>query len=403
MAISYGRPPIVVIDECQVELPLSFEDNPGTVDGVSDGGVVSTISTNSYNMNKAKLYTIIASIMRDLYFGRRRKPRDLIQQISAFHRQLLDWERSIGHELRPETYLGRSYDSPDADPVLRKLALQAITLQISYDNAQVILFRPLITLDKPLHIDLPLPVSNLDRQAEAELMRDLKRKARNQCWSSAVRTSLIGEHAELLKLLRVSPAAAHAGVHALAAGVILSIIALADPLSDQGQESKRGVARLIKVAKDTGFLAPIWSQLREVLTDLMHVIAGEETQHLINARGDIGFGLKNDMAISPFGEPTVDALPAMPNEASQSAYGTVRSSVLNIAELVGSAQQDLGQGGQGQPSFVPQMALSGEIQEGQTIVRNDSMSYDTVGLADWNLGLPAADQTWMWDNALTYL
>lgn len=299
---------------CSVRQPIDMEDNSQTCPGMDslelrDDGEFLPVTIGSYNRYKAKLYIIAIPLMRDVYFSRHFSSEQLMRRIKSYHGRLLDWERSIPPELRLESYAGRVLGD---DPTLRLFSIQAFTLRVSYDNVHLFLFRPFISLDRhqptPRCIDIAIqelspPESSATDGSRAAASSASKRFiaiARSQCWTSAMRTSLIGQRLDVLKFVAHSFASVHVGVHAFSAGVMLSLLSLSDPLSSMAQESKRGMARLIQASSHLDLT--IWKQLADVLTELMHIIATEETKTLIS--GELGNTSVNDSPnVAVFGSP----------------------------------------------------------------------------------------------------
>ncbi|KAK5996428.1 hypothetical protein PT974_01762 [Cladobotryum mycophilum] len=110
----------------------------------------------------------------------------------------------------------------------------------------------------------------------------IKKYSQAQCWESVRRTSLLDEYPETLRMIGQTPAITHIGVQCFTAGVMLGTFALSDPSSDQAQECKRGLARLIKTPSSFGFPEnPVWNQSTQILKELLHLIGREEMKTLL--------------------------------------------------------------------------------------------------------------------------
>jgi hypothetical protein len=317
--MSYGSPPLLHEDESSVKMPLDFDDNTDTCPGfdsleLREDGEYWPVTIGSYNRYKFQLYKIATSIMRDVYFTRLHQTDELVRRIRVYHKRLLDWERSTPPELRVESHSRQQPESRDGS-LLGLFAIQAITLRITYDNVQLFLFRPFISLGS-----IPNNSHEHSQQQEAHnsstsapdvlkrldpdggISSQLATTAQSQCWTSAIRTSLIGEHLEILQSRRINVALVHIGAHCFSAGVMLALLALSNPLSEQSQESKRGIARLVQIHHRSKFGTRIWIQMTAVLTDLLHVIATEETRVLIDGRTNL-VQPESNMSIPVFGSP----------------------------------------------------------------------------------------------------
>ncbi|KAF3346298.1 Histone deacetylase phd1 [Verticillium dahliae VDG2] len=236
--MSWGTPPMLIETDCHVQQPLdvedSFEQCPkfGSTE-IYEDGQSRPVTVGSYNRFKAKMYKIANSIMHQIHFTQHNGSEELL----------------------------------------------------SYDNVQILLFRPLISIGG-------VPRSRLSTRANspapatqatfANVPSAFINIAQQQYWTSATRTSDVVKRPDLLRLFQFGFPAIHVGVHAFFAGVMLGLLALLSPLSARGQESKRGIARIIQIPKSSNLRSHVWSQMTMVLTDLMHVIATEETKALID-------------------------------------------------------------------------------------------------------------------------
>jgi hypothetical protein len=294
--MSYGTPPIVTEDSCCVQLPDDLEGNmlqhPGfkSMEKREDGELWS-VTTGSYNRYKAKMYMMASSIMNQIYFTRHNKPGELVQLIKGFFERVLEWERSVPPELQLESHVDFIPSEGKEGFIRQVFAIQALTLRISYDNLLIFLFRPLITIGS---VSQPLLQRTRESSPAACLASILAtgvrpdrvpdaflQVAETQCWTSATRTSMVFQRFNIRNLFSYSFPALHVGIYAFSAGVMLALLALSYPLSTRGDECKRGIARIIQFSRSAQLRPHMRSQMSEVLTDLMHAIASEETKALI--------------------------------------------------------------------------------------------------------------------------
>ncbi|KAF2183786.1 hypothetical protein K469DRAFT_581402 [Zopfia rhizophila CBS 207.26] len=304
VAQAYGRPAILNERDFQVHPPLDMNDTSATCPGFNsleprEDRTLQPVTTLSYNRYKAKLYLIAAPITRNMYFKNERKMKHVVNQVKDIHRRLLEWERGIPYELRLSSFTNGEIDV-HGNPLLQKFAMQALTLQLSYDNIQLLLFRPFIGIENK---DIPIP----DPGPTDEGHLNITITAQNQCWISATRTSLISRYPEILRLISKTLPCIHIGLHCLTAGVMLGVLAMSNQFCSRTQECKRGIARILSIPEIADFRAPLWDQSSEVLTDLLHLIANEEIKALITGGGKRG-GLDECTLIREFGmpEPNLD-------------------------------------------------------------------------------------------------
>jgi len=282
VALTHGKPSRMNEEACDVRLPEDLErDLVPSLEGGSQGsqdGSKGPVSLCSYVRYRTKIYMIASSLSRDMYLTRPSHPNLAIQRANALHQRLLEWERSVPRELRLETYSGTSLEGSHR----RRFAMLAMALQIAYDNIQLALFRPFMS-DSRCASPAARPLAGLSLPED-----DIFKIGFQQCFISAMRTSMIGSEGSLpiLRSMKNSPINIHLGVHAFAAGVVLGLLALKNPVSPVGQDCKRSIARLIHASKAAGLTALVWTQAAGVLADLMHVVASEEVNALLEDRNE---------------------------------------------------------------------------------------------------------------------
>lgn len=278
-AITFGSTPTIQDGLCAVGLPSNIDDADscpgfGSSELLEDGSY-QTVTTLTYQRLKFKLYRIAAPITRDIYFHRAQPLQDVIKRVKEINQQLVEWERTVPPELRPGSFPAQI---DDPNPTLRIFRLQALVLQLSYDNMQLILHRPLL-----VHYGM---IQNVDNEndnqnaAQTDFDIDFFTASREQCWESAKRISHIDEYNEILRLAQNSHGAGYSGIQVFTAGVMLAIFALSNPFSIRAQEAKRGIGRLIKVLKVLGSNTPISNQSGRILQELLRLILGEEMKML---------------------------------------------------------------------------------------------------------------------------
>jgi hypothetical protein len=361
------------------------------------------------------MYKIAITIMRRVYFTKYRNPEELTQLISKLHQRLLALEKSIPPELRVESHTHNTLQGDPNQLMLRKIfAVQALTLQVSYDNMQIFLFRPLISIG-----GIPRSLAGtrenspgLNNQTNLgnapSLLLDI---AQNQCWTSAMRTSMVGQSSDIMKLSQFTFPAVHVGVHTFSAGVMLGLLALTSPLSARGQESKRAIAKIIQVPKVARLKTHVWGQMTQILTDLIHVIAAEETKALI--AGIVGADYNQSLA-----EPEVFGQPPNPYEDLESNPRTVDSAdKVSITATEGTdfdehntLRMNLPTAIEGSTCEMAQTVHSSGpfmtgVEDQQAQYSSQFDVFDAPNL--WLPQQPAdplqiMDQLWMWDGSFSY-
>jgi hypothetical protein len=304
--LTHGRPSRVTAESCDVQPPDDLEGDsvpPSEFASLEHrhDGLTQPLSLSSYVRYRNQIYIIAASISRHVDASRSQPAKLVAENTRRLHRRLLEWEKTVPPELRLATYADTE-GAIDADRShQRRFAMQAMALQMAYDNIQLALARPFVPEKREPREHRGRIGSSSSSMGDVSLLLQ-------QCFTSAMRTSLIGSSStvHILRCMRNSPINIHLGVHAFAAGVVLGSLALRNPLLPEGQDCKRGMARIIQAPRAAGLTAQVWVQASAVLTDLMHVVASEEVATLLAEQNDDGGGGGADiqqLTVTAFGTP----------------------------------------------------------------------------------------------------
>ncbi|OOQ86591.1 putative Zn(II)2Cys6 transcription factor [Penicillium brasilianum] len=254
-AIAFGRPCSIDDSDCDVT-------------------TVSEIKTNKeephrqavrldYHRWKFRLYRIVGR-----FLGRRLQTNRL-ESVQSIHAQLISWQTQLPENLRLERYKDKStQDTPSL------LQMQALALQLTYDNIQIILHRSLA-------FGSGSRVSNADR-----LPDDLPKSAlsRKQLFQSALRTSELNDYSHVLHACGKTHAAMHVGICLFTAGVVLCAFAISEPLSATSEAAKNGVMNILRFQHDPILNQHLLSaQSVKILEDLVTVLLRSEHSFI---RGD---------------------------------------------------------------------------------------------------------------------
>lgn len=211
--------------------------------------------------------------MGEIYFHDHRPIRDLIKQVQEINGQLLEWEKSIPPELRPESFTQDT--SAPANRLTRIFQLQAIALQLSYDNIQLVLHRPLLVYNGVLSLSLQLHIPG-----PPTLSTDFWEVSKKLCWNSARRTASVDKYLAGLRPVQNLYITSFIGIQTFTAGVMLGIFALSNPFAQQAQEAKQSIGRLIKMPRLLGYRSTISDQTGSILERLLRLVMDEELKLL---------------------------------------------------------------------------------------------------------------------------
>lgn len=256
------------------------------------------VNVFSYQRFKFKLYKLASPIIGDIYFHRSSSIQVVTEKVAAINAQLVDWSKSLPPELRHSSD-GSESTSPEAGTpatsVKRTFELQALALQLAYDNIQILLHRPLLSYNLKIAIE---PDEIQERGPSKSPQRDvptgyntprLNSKAfalsKAQCWESALRTSRLSSRGKILRAAHYTHAATYIGIHLFTAGMVLSIAALSKPLSTQAQEAKQAIARIVRMSDSLGHLSILSAQSGKILQDLVRLILDREMKSIFSENG----------------------------------------------------------------------------------------------------------------------
>ena len=198
--------------------------------------------------------------------------------------------RAWQNDLPTHLYLDQAVDINLGSPVKEKIhGLQALSLQLTYDNLMIVIHRPLLAdqvhgssrnqIPTPSHLVNPL--RNQSPSVESERIHNTSFR---QCLDSALRISKVQESKRnLLALARNTHLVSFLGMNLFTSSVVLFICALSDILSNIAQEAKRGMARNLKLLKLLSGDGSLSMQCSIILEDLVQHIVDKEKEEMLCA------------------------------------------------------------------------------------------------------------------------
>lgn len=289
----YGQRCIVHQPNSQLQMQKDIDDTFITCPGIEslelrESDTPEPVTILSYHRYKVRLYQIAEPITRSVYIHKRASINDVVKQVQQIHQRLIEWRKALPPELRLEVLAGVEVE-PEKAATFNIFRLQALALQLSYDNMQLVLHRSLIAYDESRDFAGSSTTrrhqqNDGDNDELNHVSAAVIKTSRTQCWESAMRTSLLSEHPEVLELVRTTPVAAYLAMQALTAGVMLGIFALSSPCSTRAQEAKFGISRLVQMPATVGFRDAAWQQCANVLENLLRLILSEEMKVLVSGR-----------------------------------------------------------------------------------------------------------------------
>ncbi|KAF7898999.1 uncharacterized protein EAF01_008212 [Botrytis porri] len=277
-SITYGRPLSINDSDCDVRMPGNLDDASSVHPLLNslellDADSSTQVTLNSYHRFKFALYAIATPIIGDIYNLKNSNPSNMAQQAVSINANLV----RLFDQLPPELKLNSNTDfdvsnlSASEVRICRLFQLQALVLQLAYDNIQIILHRPFLRYN---HCLAGLPSSAAS---------DLRSTSLEQCRHCARRTCNISpRYSDLLLAARDTHAVAYVAIQNFRAGVTLGMVALSDPGSEQAQNAKRGVSNSISLQRMLAVSSIVPLQTVKVLEELLRLIFKREMEIMLH-------------------------------------------------------------------------------------------------------------------------
>ncbi|KAH3905824.1 hypothetical protein HBH56_214070 [Parastagonospora nodorum] len=300
-SVTYGRPLGINEKDCNVTQPEDVFESPcfrprTTADDTSP------ICYSSYQRELNKLY-LTASPVIETIFGMRTMRWD--DPIAAQHYlakvmdatdRLWAWRR----RLPPHLCLDLGSDcEPNAPRTSRVHQLQALSLQLTFDNLLIIFHRPslaqhvdhLIRNQPELgHVSTPSPTS-VQRSASGASplfsnnayspLSVSQASSNEQWWDAALRTSKVTQMPQLAQLATDSHLVAFLAINLFNSAIVMAVLALTDPLSDRAQEVKRSITRIFRLQELLGKKTELSMQSNVVLKDVIQMLLQRESDAML--------------------------------------------------------------------------------------------------------------------------
>ncbi|KAE8394468.1 hypothetical protein BDV23DRAFT_190068 [Aspergillus alliaceus] len=276
-SITYGRPLSIHDSDCNVRIPNDMDDSLtshpllNSLEAVN-GHEPTRVTLMAYQRHKFKLYSIASPIVGRIYRLKSANPLAVIQEAAEINTRLAKWFDQLPPELRLERTVDLdTCNLPKAEVETCMLfQLQALTLQLAYDNIQIILHRPFLRYNNCLiGSSDPVPM-------------DVRPTSFEQCRHCARRTcNILPRYESVLRAARTTHAVAYIAIQNFTAGVTLVMVALAEPGSEQSQDAKRGVANSIAIQKMLAGSSIVPLQTVKVLEHLFRLIFTREMDSML--------------------------------------------------------------------------------------------------------------------------
>lgn len=150
--------------------------------------------------------------------------------------------------------------------------LQALLLQLAYDNALILIHRPILACR-----GVSSGTAGSDPSVVSREIFDL---SVNACWQAALRISRIGNH-HIFQRGQQAHAISYVGIHLFTAGVVLGVFAKSDPLGRRGLTAKQALRRVIAMQRRLRRKVVVSGQGLAILENLAREVGRKEVATIL--------------------------------------------------------------------------------------------------------------------------
>jgi hypothetical protein len=243
---------------------------------------VAPICLSTYQRQLNLAYQIASPLLEDIYGMRASQDgvlySKLPEMVAVANLGLLQWQK----DLPPHLSCGSLNDpTPDSSSEEKSHNLQALSLQLTFDNLMIVLHRPLLAGRGSG--EQGIAMRDEASSQGSRFTEDMRETGFNRCLKSALRISNIQlKKPHLFSLARSSHLVSFLGMNTFTASVVLFICALSDTLSDTAQEAKRAMKRTLQMQKSLAKHASLSRQCTSILEDLVQLILKKEMEEMLH-------------------------------------------------------------------------------------------------------------------------
>jgi hypothetical protein len=296
----YGFPLSISDADCDAEPLDPFDPWSLAADGQSSSPDLPSLL--AYKCSMSELSKIVKSAIHHLYGFHQDAKRQtkvnfasrstsqvqaLVKKVASLDTRLTQWYSNLPSKLRlgkltisqsvaprkPETYHQEVNDQSPAtlDFDEQLFRLQALALKLAFENARILVHRPLLSYKVSL--------ASASQSDPRETSRDPCTASIHACRDAALQISCAG-NTPTFKEASTTYALNFISLHVLTAGVALCIMASLSPLSQESLESKLGIRRLMEMQaslKDS----LVANQGLSILKKLSFLVMEKETRTML--------------------------------------------------------------------------------------------------------------------------
>lgn len=340
-SIVYGHPCGIREGEFEVSEPRNLDDTGSHQPSTGIG--TEAVTAFTYVACKIELYRISSPIMTELY-TQKVSHQQATRIIHDVDKRLSEWREALPNELRLDVAQA-SKEQPTSTAPQETLMLQALALQVAYDNILILLHRPLLHKTKPsegpdrFRTPSPLPFAGQEARAGTtpiasySILHTANDISTQKCLESALRSASICDLKHCLSIAKNTHALAYFGINLFTAGMILSTVALSRPLSLAAQQAKKAIRKILITSGAFKADTPIACQTHRILGELVKLILDKELAVLTDADPEASRFANTCNDSEGVGGPSQQML-------SGTAVGTFQADTLSEDPLLGPAWEE---------------------------------------------------------------
>jgi hypothetical protein len=296
----FGKPCAIRGSEADVSMVQNMSDTTSrhpssNLVGAAEDNSAEFVTIFSYQRLKFQLYRIASPMLENVKFHQASSTSDIAAKVMDIHERLLDWFSKLPAELKLSP--SETTTQGHLDSIETVFSLQALALQLAYDNIQILLHKPMLcsydansSQAVGAEADLYGRVRTLSTGDNTPSRSVAPGRATNsfarsklQCWESAIRTSRLISQGPILDVATSTHAASYIGIHLFTSGMVLSTVALSRPLSSQAQHAKQAIGRILQMLARVQQRTLLSKQSAQVLETLVRVILAKEMNRIIGS------------------------------------------------------------------------------------------------------------------------
>ncbi|OOO05067.1 hypothetical protein OAory_01114040 [Aspergillus oryzae] len=302
-SMAYGYPLSIKDSDCDVEpLDPTFNSPVGQSPSSFEEPLTGEATLLSYKYFMSKLSVITKDALSELYNVRLDSPEGsrlhhstldplhVINKVRTIDTKLRHWLAEVPSRLRWDNMAAAdvSYSSPQAvdrdigasGPVFENhiYQLQALTLKLAYENAKILVHRPLLSYK------VVSQSSNSEPRDYTESTPNTMspfRSSLQTCRAAAMSMAEIASN-PIVDLISETYAAAFVSIHTFTAGVTLGILSSIDPLGPQSRDTKIGMHRLMGIQEKLKDRSVLAAQGLEILQRLARLVMEKELSVMLD-------------------------------------------------------------------------------------------------------------------------